>query len=250
VFYVLSKTLDLLLTPLAWAAILVALGLVKPRLARAGPALGIAVLCFFSLDPVSNALLRIVEGQVPRDADDGVTYDAAVLLGGVVDHRATASAALPSYNDNVERLLVTFDLLRTGRARHAILTGGKAFADDPVIEARTLADQLIAWGIAPERLLVEDRARNTRENAIFTERLAREKGLRSLVVVTSAFHMSRSLAAFRALKLDVHALPVDYRSYTAGPTSLLPNAHALAESTHTLRELFGQLVYRVVGYGG
>jgi uncharacterized SAM-binding protein YcdF (DUF218 family) len=179
-----------------------------------------------------------------------MTYDAAVLLGGVVSHRATASAPLPSYNDNVERLLVTFDLLRTNRVRYAILTGGRAFGDDPIVEARVLADQLVRWGIAEERLLVEAHARNTRENAVFVQRLAAEKGLRSLLVVTSAFHMARSLAAFREVQLPVDSLPVDYRSHTSGLVTLIPNAESLAESTHTLRELFGQVVYRVVGYGG
>jgi len=249
VFYVLSKTLDFFLTPMAWAFALVVLGLVKKRFARTGPVAALVVLYVFSLDPVSNVLLRIVEGRGAQTVQDGVTYDAVILLGGVVDHRPSATAPRPSYNDNVERLLVTFDLLRENRARYAIVTGGKAFADDPIVEARVLADQLVAWGIPRERLLVEERARNTRENAVFTQRVARERGLRSLVVVTSAFHMSRALATFREVNLDVRALPVDYRSYTTGPVNLLPNAQALAESTHTLRELFGQLVYRVVGYG-
>ena len=62
--------------------------------------------------------------------------------------------------------------------------------------------------------------------------------------------MSRSLDAFRAEGLVPDAMPVDYRAADGvGLRGLIPRADALADSSHALREMFGRVVYRIVGYG-
>jgi uncharacterized SAM-binding protein YcdF (DUF218 family) len=161
-----------------------------------------------------------------------------------------AASGEVSYNDNVERLLVTFDLLRTQRANVAILSGGRGWTDDPIVEAHVLADQLAAWGIERGRLIVEERARNTRENATLVAEITRARGYRKMLMITSAFHVPRALACFRAVGLAVDVYPVDYREYAGhGIGALIPRAEMLAASDKALREAAGRLVYRVMGYG-
>lgn len=250
-FFVLSKIFDVLLSPLTWAMLLALLGLWrKRRWMRWAPAAAVGVLYVFSIEPVANALQRAIEGGAPRSVRKNVTYDAVILLGGVVDHEGTSGGGGPSYNENVERLLVTFELLRDGKASKVIVTGGRGWEGDPVNEARVLASQLERWGIARERILLEDRAVNTRENALYSQAIAKKGRMKELVVVTSAFHMRRALEAFRAVGLRVDALPVDYRAYRekAGVSSL-PRARHLERSESALREVFGRWVYAVVGYG-
>ena len=250
-FYALSKTLDILLSPLTWAIAFAAASALRARHWFRWAGLAAAcILVTFSCGHVSNALVRHLEREAPSTIRAGITYDAAILLGGAVDHDATRAWGKVSYNNNSERLLATFDLLRTGRAKNAILSGGSA-PDDPVNEARTLGDQLAVWGIDRSRLILEDRAMNTAENAVKSALLVRERGFRTLVIVTSAFHMSRALDCFRAVGLDVDADPVDYRSFDPATTSLklLPRSDSLADSTAALRELAGRLVYRVSGRG-
>ena len=118
-------------------------------------------------------------------------------------------------------------------------------------EARVLGEQLVAWGIAPERVIVEPRARNTRENAVYCAEILRARAAVRVLVVTSAFHIPRTLATFRAVDMDVDVLPVDFRAPPAGgrDLQLLPRAGALAASTRALHEVLGRVVYRVVGYG-
>ncbi len=252
-FYALSKIFDVLFTPIAWSVVLVAVGAFSaksPSRRRWLSGGGIFVLLFFSLEPVSNALYRSLENTALRTERPDVKYDVAVLLGGVVEDRVQATWGERAFNENNERLLETFDLLRSGRARYAIVSGGSGSADRaPVNEAGALAEQLVAWGIDPDRVVVEGKARNTYENAVFSSAIVRARGWKSVLIVTSAFHMPRARGCFRAVGLDVDTLPVDFRSY-ASPFSgeLIPRAQYLEASSIAIREWSGRAIYRARGY--
>lgn len=257
-FFLLSKILDVALSPLAWAMVLLAWALLSRRRTRrarrrrrALVGLALGTLWLFSLEPVAELMWRGLEEAAPRTYAPGQVYDAVVMLGGVVEGSSASRGSL-QLNDNVERLLTTYDLLRRGRARLAVISGGSILAgEDGPSEAAVVALQLEDWGIEPDRVVVELEARNTRENAVFVERIVRQRGLGRVLVVTSAFHMARALDCFRAVGLEVDALPVDYRTGT-GPLSgswILPRARALSHSAAALRELSGRFIYRVRGFG-
>lgn len=255
-FYVLSKILDMFFSPLTWALLFGGAGLSWKRGRRISgrrrllPFVGLAILFLFSTGPVSNALFGGLERSAKKTMRDDVAYDAAVLLGGIADDRAMISSGQPSYNDNVERLLATYDLLRQGRARYAILSGGPVDASRAAAsEAVVLADQLVSWGIEPGRIVIENRAMNTRENAVYSAEIVRERGWSKVVIVTSAFHMSRSIGCFRAVGLDVDTLPVDYRTFDGRFSGdWMPRAHFLDVSTSALREWAGRVIYKARGY--
>lgn len=254
-FYLLSKTLDVALSPLTWILLGVALAVPwSKRRARdyrrrrkfGGAALALALVA--SNERVADALAGAAEGRELGSYDPAVTYDVVVMLGGVVDASATRSR--PGYNDNVERMLVTYDLLRTDRARYAILSGGDVNPGRPgLTEAEVVGAQLVSWGIAKERVIEEPRARNTRENAVFVAQMVKARGLSRVLVVTSAFHMPRSLDCFRAVGLSVDALPVDHRYRGWASSELLPRADALSRTTTLVREVAGRSIYRLQGYG-
>lgn len=258
-FFFLSKLLDVLLSPLTWALALVTLAIPwrRPpgpdgwRRRRAAGIAGALVLVVFGLAPISNAMLYRLEHSSRPTVRPEVTYDAVVLLGGVTDERVVAETGQPSYNDNVERLVATHRILADGKARFAIVTGA---AMNPSLvdsgEARVLARQIAAWGVDPARIVVEEHARNTRENAVYSQRIAAERGFDRVLLVTSAFHMRRAVECFEAVGMRVDTLPVDYRAHDklVDSDSLLPRAAALAESSMVLREFFGLYVYRLQGY--
>lgn len=257
-FFYLSKRLDVLLSPFTWALVLIVLAVPWRRRSlrtwkrkRVFGAVGIAILVVFALQPVSEAMMRATE-RVPSTYRPDVVYDAVVLLGGVTDELVQSQTGQPAYNDNVERLVMTYRLLREDHARIAIVSGA---AIDPGLakwgEAKVLAEQLVEWGIAPERVVVEDKARNTRENAVYSAEIVRQRGAKTVLVVTSAFHVPRSLDTFRAVDLPVDVLAVDFRAPPRGgrEVELLPRAGELALSSRAFRELLGRVVYRVVGFG-
>jgi uncharacterized SAM-binding protein YcdF (DUF218 family) len=258
-FYVLSKILDLLLTPLVWALLLLAFALpgrrASKRSRRRKRALGVAgigVLLFFSLGYVENALWWRLEHTTHSTYRPEVAYDVVVLLGGVGDERVWALTGEPSLNDNVERVFATHRILRDGHARYAIVSGG---VEDPALarfnEAAMLAGILRDWGTDAERVIVEDQAKNTRENAVLSAEIIRARGFRRVLVVTSAFHLPRSADCFRAVGLEVDLLAADHRAHPsrAKLAEFLPRAEAFQQSTAAIRELTGRWIYRARGYG-
>jgi uncharacterized SAM-binding protein YcdF (DUF218 family) len=115
-------------------------------------------------------------------------------------------------------------------------------------EAERLASELRAWGIAPERIVVEDASRNTRESAVQSARVVTARGWKTLLLVTSAAHLQRAAGCFRAVGLAPDALPVDWRAGDGRRESWLPRAGALSMSTNALHELAGRAAYRIAGY--
>ncbi len=253
-FLFLSKVLDLFLAPLSWALLfLVAGALLRRRtgLARLSSGLGLAVLYAFSTEPVSAALMRATEAGAVSTFRPDVTYDAVIVLGGGLDPTATERSGQPEYNAAPERVLRGFELLRDGRAQRVLISGGSL---DPrpqaVIEADVLSRQLQAWGIPAERIVTEGRSRNTRENALESERIIREQGWKTLLLVTSAAHMPRAAGCFAAVGLRPDTLPVDVRTSLTPlrRMSWMPRAGNLSQSTDALRELAGRVVYRRRGW--
>jgi uncharacterized SAM-binding protein YcdF (DUF218 family) len=252
-FLLLSKVLDLFLGPLTWAVLFVVAGLVLRRRARWAiglQVLGLAVLYGFSIEPVAGALMRRVEAGVGATYRPDVVYDAVIVLGGGLDPDATESSGRPEYNAAGDRILRGYELLREGRARNVLISGGSLDTrPEAVIEANVLARQLQEWGIAPERIFTEGRSRNTRENAVESEKIIRRQGWKTLLLVTSAAHLPRAYGCFAAVGIRPDTFVADVRAPPGKrPPSWLPRAYHLSASSDALRELAGRWVYRLRGW--
>ena len=251
-FLFLSKTFDVLAAPLTWAICFWLLGLLlRRRPARAWALLsaGLAVLTVFSLEPVAGMLVRWTEGGAERTFSAGTTYDVVIVLGGIVDPAASSYSGELELVDSAERIIRATALLRADKARMVLLSGGLITRQpgEPS-EAERLADYLREEGIAAERIAVESRSRNTRENAVESAKIVAERGWRRLLLVTSAWHAARAAGCFRAVGLTPDVLVVDHHATDGSDQGLLPRAAALSLSTDMLRELFGRFVYRMMGY--
>lgn len=252
-FFFLSKTLDVLVAPYTWVMLLLLWALaqlrrrprtpMRIRRARRAILYAFAVIYVSSTGCTASLLTGSLEGQAHRTVRENVTYDAVVLLGGLMEGRSNP----PSYNDAVERLLVTYDVLRMNRAKFAIISSGIDGRGES--EAALLARQLRAWGIDGSRLLLEEEAINTHKNALYSKRIIDQRKFQTVLLVTSAMHMQRAAGSFRAVGLNPDLLPVDFRAagrfYNAGP---LPRARSLSDTTDAIREAFGWLVYWAVGW--
>lgn len=249
-FFVLSKLLDVALEPLTYAlALLAVAGLLARRRPRAAVGLvasGAAVLLVFACPALAASMARWAEADVKATQRPGV-YDAVVFLGGAVDFGGLTDGPLIPFGDNVERVHATFAVLQAGEARVAVLSGTGPKGQPS--EAALVARQLQAWGVAKDRLILDETSVNTRENAVNVAALAQRHGLGSLLLVTSAAHMPRAQECFWAAGLSPDLLPVDRRAALSGPVGLWPRANALATTTRVLREVFGLHLYRWNGYG-
>jgi uncharacterized SAM-binding protein YcdF (DUF218 family) len=145
-------------------------------------------------------------------------------------------------------------LYRAGKAPLVVASGGNPpHLGAEASESEDMADLLVEWGVPREAIVTEGASLDTRENAVGTARLLTARGLRRILLVTSALHMTRAAAAFRAAGLEVLPAPTDYQAVDAREVTWLdwlPDAGALARSSRALHEHLGRVWYRLRGWGG
>ena len=154
--------------------------------------------------------------------------DAVILLGGVgLD-----------FDNPANRIMHALQIYRAGKAPLIVYSGGNA---DPLFEL----------GVPRAALILDTESRNTRENAVNTAAIFKARGWRSGILVTSAAHMPRALAAFQRVGLSVVPATTGVR---AGPTQfdghldLQMDNEALRRTTEAIKEIVGLLVYRFLGW--
>ncbi|SDG92364.1 YdcF family protein [Roseospirillum parvum] len=182
--------------------------------------------------------------------------DGIVVLGGYMNLAATELSGQPQADGAIDRLLVGLTLAQQHPQARVVLSGG---AGDPFDQSRREAD-LAAGVIArlypdtPDlggRLVIERESRNTRENALFSHRMATPQPGENWVLVTSALHMPRAVGSFRAAGWTVLPYPVDHNHAFRPPAVVrwprLP--HSLLPGVNTALEAWAGLVwYRARGY--
>lgn len=179
--------------------------------------------------------------------------DAAVLLTGITSSKRPHDRV--HLNQGADRLTNTLWLYRAGRVRYIVISGGSgALNPKPgtTSEAADLATLLKLAGVPAQAILVETRSRNTRENALFTQQLlSQHPAIKSLILVTSAFHERRALACFAKVGLHPVAFPADFRSDDSDlqlTALLFPSLEVLNRWSGLLHEITGYWLYRLKGY--
>ena len=154
------------------------------------------------------------------------------------------------FGEGVDRILAGIAVVRRGIADRLLITGGSgSLLDQRKSEAVLLKEFAIASGLSSDRIIIDPTSRNTHENAVNTAALVREHGYEKILLITSAFHMWRSEAAFNKQGLFPEVYPVDFRtSGTISVFDFLPSSGALNEITSMIHELVGVAIYRMQGY--
>lgn len=250
---VLVKVLDFALEPLGFGLLVILLGLLVSTKHRvAGQILvgtGALALWILATPWMGDVLVGSLEQRfAPRAPDEVPTADAIVVLGGGVGP-ATSPRLYPDLNDGGDRLWYGARLYRANAAPRVIVTGG-APPGRSAPTAPAMKILLVDWGVPADSILVESRSNTTYENARFTAKLARTRGLEQIILVTSAAHMRRAFATFRSTSLKIFPAPTDYRKIREPFTvmSLLPDADGLSKSTTAAHEYVGHLYYDLRGW--
>jgi len=254
-FFILSKVFGFFALPSNDLIVIGLVGLVLlctrfTRLASWLIVTSLVLIAIAGLSPLGNALLLPLEQRFPpRDASRGGP-DGIVVLGGAIVPDVSVARGAVALNEGAERITVTAELARRYPNARIIFAGGSAalIADEP-IEAAIAIQEFEALGVAHDRVTAEEQSRNTIENAVYSRLIADPKPGQHWLLVTSAYHMPRAMAAFRAAGFPIEAYPVDWR--TRGPidawrpfTSL---GDGLRRTDTAVREWIGLLVYRLTG---
>lgn len=253
----LSKILPVFVMPLSVVIMLVVLALLflrynRRRTAGALLALGLVILLAASTPFVAGMLYRGIESRYPPvPLEDIPRGGCVIVLGGAV------GAPLPprvthEFNEAIDRVYMTSRLYRAGKAPIVIVTGGnQPWSESKIAEADLIRDVLMEWGVPGEAIFLEGSSRNTRENALYTKNIINATNCQSPLLVTSAAHMPRAVAAFNSVGIAVTPVSTDVRVTRQSVPSIMdfiPSAGALAMTTEAIREWIGQLVYSWNGW--
>ena len=253
-FFILSKTAASLLLPSNFLFLLglVGLLLLATRWRRAGLRVLIGsfvLLVLAGVLPIGGVLSHTLEQRFPpwdpaRGAPDGI-----VVLGGAINPALSRIYGAPQINGNAERVTVIPKLARAYPNARIVYSGGDAsLLGNEGREADYLYPLLDSFGVPRERVTIENRARNTYENAVFSKELAKPKPGERWLLVTSAAHMPRAIGCFRRAGFAVEAYPVDW--HTRPRLRLAPIEHiasGLGALDNAVHEWIGLIAYRLRG---
>jgi uncharacterized SAM-binding protein YcdF (DUF218 family) len=255
-FFVLSKVIYFLITPsnlfilLSLAGVLL---LAATRLRRSGTALaatGAIGLLLGGFAPLSELVLLPLEQRFPAYPQDGPAPTGIIMLGGGIEAGLSEARGQVVVNDAGERPIYLADLARRYPQARLVFSGGSGFLGGGVSEADIVSAQADTIGLPRSRLILENRSRNTRENATFSANILHPKPGERWLLVTSAWHMPRAVGCFRQAGFTVEAFPVDYRTRGWGDLIHLHgfSSDGLLQLDLATKEWRGLVAYRLAGY--
>lgn len=200
-------------------------------------------------DPLIGNLERPwLESTIDRAPD----ADAVVVLGGGWRSSRSDFASLDLTGCG-DRLIAGFELCRRGKAK-ALVVGGDAPEPPPGMNPHSdqIRGWLHDWKISPAEFHTLGPVRTTRDEAVRTRELMNRQGWKSVLLVTSALHMRRSVAAFEKAGVPVHPVACDFQVLRFPQSSpvckAFPDEEAFAMFTFWWHEQLGWLAYRFLGH--
>ena len=241
-----------MISPLGTALLLGVLSLLLPwrgavRLALTMAFASIAWLWLWSTPAASLALCRHLESQHPALAVASLpSAEAIVVLGGAV-RPPEARGGVVDLGSGADRVWHAARIYKAGKAPLIVLSGGSDPAYSVMSEAEAMRIFLRDLGVPDEAMLLESESRNTQQNAENTARLLQDRGIRRILLVTSAMHMERALRQFEGLGLEITPAVTDVEGGLPPPIPgrYLPDTDSLSASARALKELVGQWVVRM-----
>lgn len=230
-FFLFSKVLWFVVAPVNFLLILTLAGLALlgrlPRLGRALAFAGFAVLLALAVLPIGAALDLPLEERFPPPAEDTPAPKGIIVLGGAIDDALSEARGQVALEEGAARLTEGVALSRRYPGALLFYSGGSGslVATNPA-EALYARRLWIELGVDPARIGIESRSRNTDENARFSAEILKPKPDETWLLVTSAYHMPRSMGLFRKAGFRVTAYPVDYHTFGQG-RDWRPNSNAV-----------------------
>ncbi|MEB3212858.1 MAG: YdcF family protein [Leptolyngbyaceae bacterium] len=260
-FLFLSKLLPIFIYPLGLACVLMVVALCtlwkRPRIAALSLILALVVIVSFSSEYVSKGLGRSLEWQhLPPDPMP--IADAIVVLGGAIRPELPPRPWI-DLKDAGDRPLYAAQLYLAGKAPLIIMSGGRInWKNGGPPESSDMATLAEAMGVPAEAILEDPTSLNTYENAVNVKQILERENLNTILLVTSAIHMPRSLKIFEKLGIEAIAAPTDYRVAQRSPdanetwraqlVNVLPSVERLDYSTRAIKEYIGLVIYRLRGW--
>jgi uncharacterized SAM-binding protein YcdF (DUF218 family) len=254
-FFAISKTVGYMLIP---SNFLIGIGLLGAillltrfdRLGRRLMATALVLLAICAFSPLANFVLYPLEQRFPKWDSSRGDPDGIIVLGGPLDADLSAAHGVPVISGAADRIVGGATLAHRYPNARLVYTGGSPnLLHNDAKEADYATALLQGLGIPKSRLTMERQSRNTKENAEFTKEIVKPKPGERWLLVTSAYHMPRSIGLFRKAGFKVEAYPVDWK---VGTQEDLFKYYVVANDGLQLvdigvREWLGLIAYRLAG---
>jgi uncharacterized SAM-binding protein YcdF (DUF218 family) len=257
----LSKLLPLFIYPLGFACLMLVLALFsvwkRPRWTAGYITLALLALLLGGNGAVAQQLTYALERQyVPTALPNA---EAIVVLGGAIRSQFPPRPWI-DVTESGDRPIYAAQLYKQGKAPLVILSGGRIdWLGGGPPESADMAKLIESMGVPASAILQDPTSLNTRENAVNVKKILDERGIKQVLLVTSAAHMPRSMQIFQKLGISAVAAPTDFlvtqqeqelaQNTTEGRLlGLIPESENLHRTTRALKEYVGSLIYQLRGW--
>jgi uncharacterized SAM-binding protein YcdF (DUF218 family) len=252
-FFWLSKFLWALVSPINLLFVGFLIGVVFlftrwRRVARTFLSILAATTLMIGIIPVGGWMISILENRFPSPQISASDVEGIIALGGIVNQVLTRERGQLAVGSGYQRLSELSRLAALNPNAKIVFSGGSGnLFNQAIKEADVLVPFLGKLNLAPQRLILENRSRNTYENAEFSREVANPQPGERWIIITSAFHMPRTMGAFKqAGWQNLIAHPVDYKYGPLGPSWPRFNLiTGLLELDTAIHEWLGLLAYRL-----
>jgi uncharacterized SAM-binding protein YcdF (DUF218 family) len=252
--FLFSKLVWIFGQPLSLAFLLVLLALIFGLMRLRGmgllsSALAGLILFVTLYTSAGNYLLQGLEERFTKPQDPE-NLQCMIVLGGAFENEVNTVRHGIEFNAAADRFIEALRLAQKYPQSSILVSGGDGsisgiYEGDAVISARFFP----LFGVGRERMVEETTSRTTFENAKNTKELLANQGLSNCLLITSGYHMPRSVGIFRKLGIDVVPWPTDYRTdgrERLGLDFTQPNRNSQNLAT-AIREWFGLVGYYLAG---
>ena len=253
-FFVLSKILWALVNPGNLLLLLLILGAVLlwtrwRRFGRWLVAFSTVAFLILAVLPLGKWAFGVLENRFPPLVQLPERVDGIIVAGGIVDPVTSKDRGQLSINGAVERVYEMAVLSRRYPKARLVFSGGSgSLLYQEHKEAKAVVPLLRQLGVDSKRVIFEDQSRNTAENAVFSSQIVQPKKGETWILITSAFHMPRTVGSFRKVGWDVTPYPVDYNTRKAKTLPVHFNfAGGVGSLGGAIHEFLGLLFYWLDG---
>lgn len=248
-FFILSKILAFLLMPLFWFFVMMIYSFYSKHTKR-WQIIAISFLYICSNGFIVDELGRWWE-KYPIPVLNK-QYEVGVVLGGIGKVDPTEKRI--EFTNSADRLMKALELYHQKKIKKILITGGSGSVLHPEDKEAIYIYQYLKNIQVPDRdIIIESQSRNTYENAIFTKRILDSLHLnKSIVLITSGYHLRRSIAVFEKQGYkEIVPYPAERLS---GPRKfeldhcLLPHPDAMSTLYKYIHEWIGMIIYKIKGY--
>ncbi len=255
-FFILSKLLFFIIQPIVWLVGLLAWAYFTKKSEKKAKILrGVFWMVLLMTNPfLSNRVYYAWEyPEVPISSLKD-TFDVGIVLGGYSDFEVYPVYDRHNFNRSANRFTDALLLYKKGIVKKILITSGSGrLIGEKLNEADISKTILLELGVPESDILIENQSNNTRENAVLSKTLLEKQGLAQskILLITSAFHMRRSIGCFKKVGLNFTPFPAHFmatRLQWDTISTIIPDSEALSKWEKFMKEWVGYAVYWLQGY--